>query len=207
MHTHIHLPLVRLLLALTVAGCAGQPLHERSPPPGTIPPPPPAVSMEVDAYIADVRRLIAEMDQVEAEGESMPDVSALQDNLVFHETLRILDAFFLQAMQLRTMQVYLDNVRRFDEQMKEDRKLHEFIQGVIGYHARLMYFTAHVMELSKKIDAMEPRWHALQQKLSLAVAQHPSGSDYADLMILLHNEQQRFERKIDQWTDHTAQQY
>ena len=203
MHTHHHLPLVRLLLALTVAGCAGQPSQERYPPPRT--PAPPDVSVEVDAYIADVRRLITEMDQVQAEGESIPDVSALQDNLVFHEALRILDAFFLQAMQSRTMQVYIDNIGRFEEQMKEDSKLHEFIKGVIGYHARLIHFTAHVMELSKKIDAMEPRWHALQKKLILAVAQNPSGHDYADLMIILNNEQQRFERKIDQWTDHTSQ--
>ena len=205
MNTHLHRPFVRLLLALTVAGCAGQPPQERYPPPR--PPAPSDVSIEVDAYIADVRRLIAEMDQVQAEGESIRDVSALQDNLVFQEALRILDAFFLQAMQSRNMQVYIDNVQRFEEQMNEDRKLHEFIQGVIGYHAKLIHFTAHVMELSKKIDAMEPRWHDLQHKLILAVAQNPSWHDYTDLMIILNNEQQRFERKIDQWTDHTPQQY
>ena len=81
MHTCLHTTLVSLWCLLTVVGCAGQP------PPAVVPPPqstsPQALSGAVDAYITDVRRLIADMDKVDEAWDSLPDVRGLKTVLSF----------------------------------------------------------------------------------------------------------------------------
>ena len=205
MHTCRHTTLVSLWCLLTVVGCAGQP------PPEVVPPPqstsPQALSGAVDAYIADVRRLIADMSKVDEAWDSLPDVRGLKDSPVFHETFRILDGFFVEAMKSRNLSLYEDKVQAFDTtvQRQGDRKLHQFIQGIIGYHARLIQLTVQVAELSKQIDAMEPRLYDLKHQLVLAVAQNASGYNYTVLIALLNNEQNRFVRKVQAWMGNTPQ--
>ena len=205
MHTCLHTTLVRLWCLLTVVGCAGQP------PPAVVPPPqstsPQARSGAVDAYITDVRRLIADMDTVDEAWDSLPDVRGLKDSPLFHETLRILDGFFVEAMQSRHLSLYEDKVQAFDAtvQRQGDRKRHQCIQGLIGYHARLIQLTVQVAELSKQIEAMEPRWDDLTHQLVLAVAQHASGYHYTVLIARLHNEHNRFVRTVQAWMGHTPQ--
>jgi hypothetical protein len=199
MHTPLHTTLVSLWCLLAVVGCAGQPPPEVMPPPQSASPQ--ALRGEVDAYIADVRRLIADMDKVDAEWDSLLDVRGLKDSPVFNETFRILDGFFVEAMKSRNVSLYVDKVQAFDAtvQRQGDRNLHQFIQGIIGYHARLIQLTVQVAELSKQIDAMEPRLQDLKKKLLLAVAQNASGYNYTALIALLHNEQTRFVRKVQEW--------
>ena len=205
MHTCLHTTLVSLWCLLTVVGCAGQP------PPAVVPPPqstsPQALSGAVDAYITDVRRLIADMDKVDEAWDSLPDVRGLKDSPLFHETLRILDGFFVEAMQSRHLSLYEDKVQAFDAtvQRQGERKRHQCIQGLIGYHARLIQLTVQVAELSKQMDAMEPRWDDLTHPLVLAVAQNASGYNYTVLIARLHNEHNRFIRKVQAWMGNTPQ--
>ena len=199
MHTRLHTTFVSLWCLLTVVGCASQPRPAGSPPPRSAPPS--DIRRDVDAYIADVRRLIADIATVQDEWDRLPDVRGLQDNPVFQDTFRRLDAFFVEAMKARRMQVYSDKVHAFDAtvQRQGDPQRHQFVQGVIGYHARLVLLTVQAGELSKNIDAMEPRFRALEHALMLAVAQHPSGDNYIAMMALLTYEHHRFVHKVQAW--------
>lgn len=200
MHTCLQTPLVRLLCLLTVVGCAAHPSPEVAPPSR-------GVSEAFNAYITDLRSLMADMEQVQDDWKMFPDARALHEHPVFHDTMRRLDAYIVEAMQARNMQVYRDKVRAFDATIKAQGnvKLHQFMQAIIGYHARLVQLTATTTVLSKKIEAMEPRGHDLMQQLRLAAAQQASGEPYTAMMAILHHEQDRFARNVQAWIEQIPQ--
>jgi hypothetical protein len=194
--------LVSLLFGLTVLGCAGQNTRGSYPQPTAPPPPPPStdVTAEVNSYIADIRSLIAEMENVKEEADSLPDIGSLKENPVFKSTMKLLDSFYLESLKAHNIQLLSDKIHEFEERTKEttDINTYQLIRGIIGYHARFLLVTINIASLSKKIDAMEPRLHDLKNKLILAYSQNPYGANYVAISAILRNEQTRFIRKTEE---------
>jgi hypothetical protein len=193
-----------LLLGLLVLGCA----HQNAGVADTQLKPPPTlnttVTAEVNSYIADIRSLIAEMENIRKQTDSLPDISLIKDSPVFNSTLKLLDSFFLESMKVRNPQLFLDKVHRFEERVKmtADINTYRLVRETIELHIKRTSLSINVARLDKKIDAMEPRLHELRNSLIMAYSQNPYGTNYAAIVAILQNEQQRFIRKINELSEY-----